>query len=125
MNQGYADNTAGYNSHFVLDNIRHRRGGYGIWDLLIGRFDNAGAWDLNLEFYPGGMRNTEHVITRAVNLTDDSGTTFYNRQTIERQVNLSGLTANVLSMKVYNNTKHQSYGVHEMGAMVRPAGNYR
>ena len=127
MMSGLYDNDGSYNSHFVLDNLRHRDGGYGMWDWLIGRFDNVGNWNLNFEFYPGGMRNSPHFTTTTTALTDDSITdgTFYNRQTVERQIPLSGLTANVLGMKVYNNTGGQDFGVHELGAIVRPAGIFR
>ena len=125
MNTTYYDNTGSYDSFFVMDNVRHRAGGYGAWDWLITRIDNAGNWNVNIELYPGGIRNSPHVVSTSTVATDDSDPTFFNRQTVERQIRIAGVTANTLGIKVYNNTGGQNYGMHELAAMVRPLGMFR
>lgn len=71
LNQGYADGGNNYNAHVILDNIRSQTGGYCLWDWLIGRYDNAGSWSVNMEVYPGGIRNAPHVVTVSESMTDD------------------------------------------------------
>lgn len=98
--------------------------------LITGSFDLTGAaigtWDVVIS-NPGGTGTMSNGFSITEVAAADTATTsiYFNRQTVERQTPLAGVTANVIGIKFYNNTKGQGFGLHELGAIVRPTGVFR